>query len=67
MPRYTPARLFYVLKQAFPREGPTMTAFDPDPVLELTTQEAWAKLASVTLGRLATSVGGSRRSFQSTS
>lgn len=40
-----------------------MTAFDPDPVLELTTPEAWAKLASVTLGRLATSVGGQPEIF----
>lgn len=35
-----------------------MTIFDSGPVLELTSQEAWAKLASVTLGRLATSVAG---------
>ncbi|TPG32730.1 pyridoxamine 5'-phosphate oxidase family protein [Mycolicibacterium hodleri] len=40
-----------------------MTTFDSDPILELTEYEAWAKLASVTLGRLATSVAGQPEIF----
>ncbi|MBJ7338115.1 pyridoxamine 5'-phosphate oxidase family protein [Mycolicibacterium sp.] len=40
-----------------------MTAFDSNPILELTEHEAWAKLASVTLGRLATSVAGQPEIF----